>query len=171
MSDVERILFDTYGSKAEADSNLSVYAALLVRNGLTDRFGVSVSPDFERDAFGRINTDRPTWSIVLTDRHPNVALPAFLRKDNFQLKRLSRERSSQPSASPSAEDWDEEEDDDSPPVNRFPKGALYDVHGASKTLPEWARDAGINYSTLMARLRNGASLEEALTRPSHQRRK
>jgi hypothetical protein len=40
---------------------------------------------------------------------------------------------------------------------------LYTINGVSKTLPEWAKTASVNEGTVRGRMRNGESLEQALS--------
>lgn len=41
----------------------------------------------------------------------------------------------------------------------------YELNGVVKTLPQWAREYGIEYYTLRSRVNGGMKLAEALTKP------
>lgn len=49
--------------------------------------------------------------------------------------------------------------------SRSPRNRILVLHGESKTLAEWSRTVGINYSALSRRLKRGWSTEKALTTP------
>lgn len=175
-----RARFDTYTHRRDADDHLHVYAELLSHYGLTRRFRVSVKPDYPLDRYGkRIPHRAPTWDIVLTDHSPDEPLPKFLKSENFSFER-PRSRSelqrNKPLPMPLIGDRQQEtepeiseEEDETSTGFRIIPGALYSVHGQSKTLRDWADAVGISYQTLIARLRSGWTLEDALTRPVQRR--
>lgn len=50
-------------------------------------------------------------------------------------------------------------------------GNLHSINGVSKTLKQWAEEAGVAYNTLFERIKSGRTLAEAVNMPKGQRRK
>lgn len=145
---------DTADTPRNADEKRAKYAGMVSKNGLSDRYGVDI---LTVTIFG-VEEHR----IMLIDSSPGQPAPEFLRDSEFVLRR-SREHKSHVS---DHDFYSGAERTESPGrVTRTLRHATYGYQGEFHTVAEWARETGIPYGTLYARLTAGWAIGEALTRP------
>lgn len=133
----------------EAADEIKDAAETLVATGLDKKFKIFPAPVRMKDANGHI-----FWNIQVLDveataaANENANPEATTGESEAKFNRL---RDSGAFKKPGR------------------KAAQYVAFDESHTLQEWSKISGIAYRTLYARIKNGLSLEDALTRAKYQR--